>query len=53
MPPVYFSAQYSRFTPEMLASMMRISAALGTIRGAAILPAVADQLRASARAGAA
>jgi Fic family protein len=30
---------------------MRISSALGTIRGARILPAVADQLRASARAG--
>lgn len=30
---------------------MRISAALGTIRGARVLPAVADQLRASARVG--
>lgn len=30
---------------------MRISAALGAIRGARVLPAVADQLRASAKAG--
>ena len=30
---------------------MRISAAIGTIGGARILPAVADQLRASAKAG--
>ncbi len=30
---------------------MRISAALGTIQGARVLPAVADQLRASARVG--
>lgn len=46
-----FSANYRRYTPEALHLLMRISAALGTIRGARILPAVADQLRASAKAG--
>jgi Fic family protein len=35
----------------MSASLMRISAALGRIQGARVLPAVADQLRASARVG--
>jgi Fic family protein len=35
----------------MSAELMRIAGALGTIRGATILPAVADQLRASARVG--
>jgi len=44
-----FSANYRRFTPEIADSLMRISQALGTIRGARVLPAVADQLRASAR----
>jgi Fic family protein len=46
-----FSANYRRYTPEMSAALMRISAALGEIRGARVLPAVADQLRASARVG--
>ncbi|MDX6672043.1 MAG: hypothetical protein QOI91_2406 [Solirubrobacteraceae bacterium] len=46
-----FSANYRRFTPEMLHLLLRISTALGTIRGARVLPAVADQLRASAKAG--
>jgi Fic family protein len=46
-----FSANYRRYTPELSASLMRIAAALGTIRGARVLPAVADQLRASARVG--
>src|SRR3954452_19255483 len=35
----------------MSASLMRITQALGTIQGARVLPAVADQLRASARVG--
>ncbi|MCP9488878.1 MAG: hypothetical protein MSC31_03280 [Solirubrobacteraceae bacterium MAG38_C4-C5] len=48
---IEFSAAYRRYTPELSASLMRISTALGTIRGARVLPAVADQLRASARAG--
>jgi Fic family protein len=46
-----FSANYRRYTPDAVALLTRISEALGTIRGARILPAVADQLRASARAG--
>jgi hypothetical protein len=46
-----FSPRYRRYPEEMLASLMRISTALGTIRGARVLPAVADQLRASARVG--
>jgi Fic family protein len=48
---IAFSANYRRYTPEVSASLMRISGALGTIRGARVLPAVADQLRASARVG--
>lgn len=46
-----FSANYRRFTGTTTELLMRISAALGTINGAHVLPAVADQLRASARAG--
>jgi len=46
-----FSANYRRYTPEMAAALVRISASLGEIRGARVLPAVADQLRASARVG--
>lgn len=46
-----FSANFARYTPEMAAALMRISTALGQIRGARVLPAVADQLRASARVG--
>lgn len=47
--PIEFSPAYRRYTPEIAKSLMRISAALGTIRGARVLPAVSDQLRASAR----
>ncbi len=46
-----FSANYRRFTADMTDLLVRISAALGAIRGARVLPAVADQLRASAKAG--
>jgi Fic family protein len=46
-----FLANYPRFTPEMTQLLVRISTALGAIRGARVLPAVADQLRASAKAG--
>lgn len=46
-----FSANYRRYTPEASQNLMRVSEALGTIRGARVLPAVADQLRASARVG--
>ena len=48
---IAFSANYRRYTPTMLDLLVRISEALGTIRGARVLPAVADQLRASAKAG--
>lgn len=49
VPP--FSANYPRFSPEVSAELIRISTALGTIKGARVLPAVADQLRANARVG--
>jgi Fic family protein len=48
---IEFSPAYRRYTPEMSDSLMRISTALGRIQGARVLPAVADQLRASARVG--
>jgi Fic family protein len=48
---IAFAPAYRRYTPEVAGSLMRIAAALGTIRGARVLPAVADQLRASARVG--
>jgi len=48
---IELSANYRRYTPEMLDLLVRISEALGAIRGARVLPAVADQLRASAKAG--
>lgn len=46
-----FSPRYQRYSSEMSSSLMRISTALGTLQGARVLPAVADQLRASARVG--
>jgi Fic family protein len=46
-----FSANYRRYTPEIALLLVRISGALGLIRGARVLPAVADELRASARVG--
>lgn len=46
-----FHANYRRFTLDTTQLLVRISNALGTIRGARVLPAVADQLRASALAG--
>jgi Fic family protein len=46
-----FRANYRRYTAIASGLLMRISTALGTIGGARILPAAADQLRASARAG--
>lgn len=49
--PATFSANYRRYTQEMAGLLMRISTALGTIRAARVLPAVADELRASAKAG--
>ena len=49
--PISFSANYRRYTPQMSDALVRISTALGVIRGARVLPAVADQLRASARVG--
>jgi len=49
--PIAFNANYRRYTPEASGWLMQISEALGTIRGARVLPAIADQLRASAKAG--
>src|SRR4051812_6091245 len=46
-----FSPNYRRYTPEMAAALMRIAVSLGEIRGARVLPAIADQLRVSARVG--
>jgi cell filamentation protein, protein adenylyltransferase len=46
-----FSPAYRRFTPEITNSLLAISEALGIVRGARVLPAIADQLRASARIG--
>lgn len=51
MLPPPFTANYRRYTPAATDLLMRISAALGAIQGARVLPAVADQLRASAKAG--
>jgi Fic family protein len=51
MTDAYFSARYTRFSPEVAALLMRIAAALAVIKGATILPAAADQLRVSARVG--
>jgi Fic family protein len=50
-PAVAFSANFRRYTPEMAISLARIAEAIGAIRAARVLPAVADQLRASARVG--
>jgi cell filamentation protein, protein adenylyltransferase len=46
-----YTPAYRRYTPAAAESLMRIAAALGRIDGARVLPAVADQLRASARVG--
>lgn len=46
-----FSARFRRYTPAMATLLARIAEALGVIRGARVLPAVADELRASARVG--
>jgi Fic family protein len=51
MTTAYFSAQYSRFSTEASALLMRIAAALAIIEAATILPATADQLRVNARVG--
>lgn len=51
MAPIEFNARYRRYTPEALGLLLRIAQALGAIRGARVLPAVADQLRATAKAG--
>lgn len=51
MATIPFSANYRRYSAELADLLMRISQALGIIKGARVLPAVADQLRASAKAG--
>jgi Fic family protein len=50
-PNLRFSANYRRYTPQAAGLLMRISESLGTVRAARVLPAVADELRASARVG--
>jgi Fic family protein len=51
MATAIFSPQYSRFTVEASNLLMRIAAALATVKTATILPAAADQLRVKARVG--
>lgn len=48
---IEFHARFQRWTPQTLTLLTRIHTAPGTIRGARVLPAVADQLRVSARVG--
>lgn len=50
-PALAFSASYRRYTPEMSEALVRIATALASIQSASVLPAAADQLRASARVG--
>jgi len=51
LPKYPFSAAYPRYTPPMTDAMFRIAKSLGAIEAAPVLPAVADQLRSSARVG--
>jgi Fic family protein len=46
-----FHARFQRWTPVALKHLTDIHTALGTIKGARVLPAVADQLRSSALVG--
>jgi Fic family protein len=48
---IVFSANFFRYEAPVVAKLGRIERALGAIRGATILPAAADQMRASALAG--
>lgn len=48
---IEFEPRFRRFSPGLSHHLMRVATALGTIRGASVLPAAADQLRASARVG--
>ena len=50
-PHLAFSPRFRRYTPEMTDLLGRIAQALGALRGARVLPAIADQLRSSARVG--
>ncbi|MGD0452153.1 MAG: Fic family protein [Solirubrobacteraceae bacterium] len=49
--PIVFSASFFRYEPAVVAKLGRIERALGAIRGAAIIPPAADQMRVSALAG--
>src|SRR5262249_278626 len=56
MPPTVphrfrFTPSYRRYSHGPSSPVMRIAAATGEIRGARVLPAIPDQLRASARVG--
>lgn len=46
-----FSANFRRYTKELGDLLVRVAQALGTISGARVMPAVADELRVSARVG--
>ena len=46
-----FSANFRRYPADLTALLLRIERAVGAIRAASILPAAADQMRASAKAG--
>ncbi len=48
---IAFNAQFMRYRYPVVQRLGRIERALGLIRAAPVLPAAADQLRASARAG--
>jgi Fic family protein len=48
---IEFNAQFMRYRPQAVRRLARIERALGSIQAAPILPAAAEQLRASARAG--
>jgi Fic family protein len=49
--PIAFSASFMRYEHAVVAKLSRLERALGTIRGATIIHAAADQMRASALAG--
>lgn len=49
--PIELNAQFFRYRPPLVRRLQRIERALGLIGATPILPAAADQLRASARAG--
>lgn len=49
--PIAFNAAFKRYPAHLTALLLRIERAVGAMRNASILPAAADQMRASAKAG--